>query len=110
MARERAVVMEGRDIGTVVLPAARWKYFLTATAEERAKRRMKDFEAANHKAEFDRLLADIVARDDADNAVGPIKVAQENAARAQDGIVHLDTTELTLDEVVEQIVKNVRRA
>jgi len=106
MAREQPVVMEGRDIGTVVLPDARWKYFLTASAEERARRRMKDFEAANHKAEFHRLLTDIQARDEADNAVGPIKVAY-SLALAKKGIVHFDTTGLTFEQVVEQFVREV---
>lgn len=108
MARNRPAVMEGRDITTVVLPGARWKFFVTASPEERARRRMKDFTAGGHAMDFDKLLQDIIARDASDNAVGPMKQAQE-IARAGGGITLLDTTGLTPDEVIARMVAQVRK-
>lgn len=96
--RSMDVVMEGRDIGTVIFPNAETKIFLTATAEERARRRLADFERAGTPQAFDTVLADIVERDERDSnrPVAPLKPAEDS---------HLiDATSATIDEVVERIV------
>jgi CMP/dCMP kinase len=91
------VVLDGRDIGTVVLPNADLKVFLTASSEERARRRLKDLERQGEKADFKELLEEIEARDKRDSTrdVAPLKVA--------DDAVVIDTDYLTIDEVVEKI-------
>ena len=107
MARKRPVVMEGRDITTVVLAQARWRIFLTASPEVRAERRMKDFAERGHTVSYSELLKEIIARDESDNSVGPMKEAQE-LARAGRGIYLLDTSQLTQEEVIDKIVKYVK--
>lgn len=104
------VVMEGRDITTVVLPDARWKFFLTASCEERARRRLDEMRAAGHDAEFEDILDQIRQRDEADNQVGPLKRAREIAERGDGEIRGVDTTSLTPDEVVDAIVSEVRKS
>ncbi len=106
MAAKRRVVMEGRDITTVVLPNAKWRIFLTASPEVRAKRRLNDFAQRGHTVDYDKLLCEIIARDESDNAVGPMKEAQE-LARAGKGIYLLDTSELSQQEVIDNIVQYV---
>ncbi|MDI6711757.1 MAG: (d)CMP kinase [Anaerosomatales bacterium] len=96
------IVVEGRDIGTVVFPDAEVKVYLTATPEERAARRLQDRRGAGHDAEFERVVADIRRRDEADSTrkAGPL-------ATARDAVV-VDTTGLSVDEVVERIERLVR--
>ncbi|PKQ20838.1 MAG: (d)CMP kinase [Actinobacteria bacterium HGW-Actinobacteria-6] len=91
------IVVEGRDIGTVVFPDAAVKVYLTATPEERARRRFGDREAAGHEAEIAAVAADIAHRDriDSTRAASPL-------ATADDAHV-IDTTGLTVDAVVELI-------
>ena len=108
LAKGRPVVMEGRDITTVVLKNARWKFFLTATPEVRAERRLADFTGAGHVVDYETLLAEIKDRDESDNSVGPMKVAQEIAARGDGQIELLDTTEMSADDVIECIASHVR--
>lgn len=97
------VVTEGRDIGTVVFPDASLKVFLTASPEERAKRRARQLGIAS-RAEIDRLAEELAARDRADStrAVAPLTPAQ--------GAIHLDTTGLTLDQQVDRVVALARDA
>lgn len=102
-AEKRPVVMEGRDICTVVLPRARWKFFLTASPDARAKRRHAEMLAAGRDVDLARIRADIVARDDADYLVGPMKDARD-LALAGDGIHYLDTSDMTPDEVIGAIL------
>ncbi|MBX9878306.1 MAG: (d)CMP kinase [Candidatus Obscuribacterales bacterium] len=92
------VVLDGRDIGTVVLPNADVKIFLTASSEERARRRLKDLEKSGETADFQELLAEIEARDKRDSTreVAPLKVA--------DGGIVVDTDSLTIDQVVGKIL------
>ena len=94
------VVMVGRDIGTVVLPDATLKVFLTATAEVRAARRAAEMDAPER---FDEYLAEILRRDAADSgrAVAPLRQA--------DGALVLDTGDLGVDECVEAIVARLER-
>jgi cytidylate kinase len=96
-------ILEGRDIGTVVFPDADVKFFLSASVEERAKRRLAELEASGADApSFEELKRQIADRDrgDSTRAVAPLK-------RAPDAI-DIDTTQLTLDQVVALMEKHVR--
>lgn len=93
------VVMEGRDIGTVIMPDAELKIFLTASPEKRAKRRMLELEAKGHKVDFDELVKEIKERDlkDSTRAVSPLKQAED--------AVLVDNSDINLEQTVEVIVK-----
>ncbi len=94
VAKQHNVIMDGRDIGTVVLPRATVKIFLTASAEVRAKRRMDEMLAKGQKAEFAQVLKDIQLRDhqDSTRAVAPLKQAKD--------AVLLDTSDLDIPGVI----------
>lgn len=96
------VVVEGRDIGTVVFPDAEVKVFLTASPSERALRRLKDRTGAGYQAELEEVVSDILRRDEADSTreASPL-VAAEDATP-------VDTTGLTVDEVVDVVERLVR--
>ena len=98
IARSGGVVMDGRDIGTVVLPDAEVKIFMTATAEERALRRYKENIAKGMTTSLEELTEDMKRRDhlDSTRSVSPLK-------KAEDAIV-LNSTQLESDEVVKQIL------
>ena len=98
VARENNVIMDGRDIGTVVLPNADLKIFLTASAEVRAARRMKDFEEKGITEAYSQVLAEIQQRDyqDMHRAVAPLKQARD--------AVLLDTSDLDIPGVVSRIM------
>lgn len=102
IAKKTNCLMDGRDIGTVVLPDAQVKIFLTASAEERARRRCKELEEKGIAADYQNVLAEINERDynDSHRAIAPLKAA--------DDAVLLDTTTLNLDEVVAKIVEIVK--
>ena len=97
MARTQSVVMDGRDIGTVVLPDAGLKIFLTASAEARAKRRLLELQEKDPAADYDAVLADIIARDEADmtRATAPLRQAED--------AVLVDTTELGLQQSIDTL-------
>ncbi len=103
MARENSVIMDGRDIGTVVLPDAEVKIFLTASAEARARRRLLELEQKGMKQSFDEVLRDIKYRDEQDShrAAAPLKKAEDAIA--------VDTSELSFDESLELVVKIIRQ-
>ena len=103
MARENNVIMDGRDIGTVVLPDAEVKIFLTASAEARARRRLLELEQKGMKQSFDEVLRDIEYRDEQDShrTAAPLK-------KAEDAIV-VDTSELSFAESLELVVKTIQR-
>ena len=96
------LVADGRDMGTVVFPEASLKVYLTASAEERAKRRQDQLQRKGIDASFDRLLADILARDERDmnRDVAPLKPAED--------AVIIDSTRLNIQEVFNSIIQNVR--
>jgi cytidylate kinase len=96
------LVMEGRDIGTVVFPDTPFKFFLEADPEERARRRQKDLAAENCVPELNQIKTSLLRRDalDSGRATAPL-------ARAA-GVRVIDTTHLTIDAVVAQIVGKVR--
>ena len=99
IAAENNVIMDGRDIGTVVLPNADVKIFLTASAEERANRRFKELSEKPNCPCYEEILSDIIERDrqDMTREVSPLKQAED--------AVLVDTTELDLEQSAEAIVK-----
>lgn len=99
IAKENNIIMDGRDIGTVVLPNADVKVFLTATAEERANRRFKELSEKGDSSTYDEVLRDIIQRDynDTHREIAPLKKA--------DDAVEVDSTHLSLEESVEEIYK-----
>ena len=103
MARENSVIMDGRDIGTAVLPDAEVKIFLTASAEARARRRLLELEQKGMKQSFDEVLRDIEYRDEQDShrAAAPLKKAEDAIA--------VDTSELDFDESLELVVKTIQQ-
>lgn len=102
IAAEQSVVMEGRDITFRVLPKATLKIYLTATAEERAKRRHKELLMRGEDVTYEAVLQDLKRRDDQDmgRAVDPLQVAE--------GAWVLDTTGMTIEGVVDKIVEKVK--
>lgn len=98
LARRQNVVMDGRDIGTVVLPDAQVKIFLTASVEVRALRRYMELMENDESADLEQIKAQIKERDERDmnRAISPLKQA--------DDAVLVDTSDLTIDEVVERIL------
>ena len=97
----KAVIMDGRDIGTVILPDAEVKIFLTASAEVRAKRRTDELIAKGQKANFEKILQEIQQRDyqDTHRAIAPLKMARDS--------IKVDTSDMTIEQVVETIRKIV---
>lgn len=102
MAKRYNVLMDGRDIGTVVLPGAQVKVFLTASPEERARRRCHQMEGRGEAADYEAVLQDIRQRDyqDSHREVAPLKPAPD--------AVLLDTSDNTFEESVAQLVRIVR--
>lgn len=97
------LVADGRDMGTVVFPSAEAKIFLTASAEERARRRYKQLKDKGRDVSIDRLLTDIKARDERDinRSVAPLKAAE-------DALV-LDSTQMTVEQVLDTVVEFVEK-
>lgn len=95
LAHAGPAVIEGRDIGSVVAPWAPVKIFLTASAEERARRRAGDLARAGHDVPLARLQADIEARDRRDSETTPLQPA--------DGAIVIDSTGRTIEQIVDQI-------
>lgn len=103
MAEKKSVIMDGRDIGTNVLKDAEKKFFLTASADERALRRYREFQEKGQDMPFEQVKADIVERDhnDSTRALNPL-------AKAPDA-VEIDSTSMDIDEVVEVILEQVKK-
>jgi len=101
-ARRQSVIMDGRDIGTVVLPEAEVKVFLTASAEERARRRYLELQQRGTPQEFGQLLREIEERDrnDRNRSVSPLRQARD--------AVLLDTTGLSFQESLDRLLEVVR--
>jgi cytidylate kinase len=104
MAKSPGVVVEGRDVGTVVFPDAPCKFYLDASIAERARRRARDFAARGREVDAAEVEKDLAARDwrDSGRAVAPLRRA--------DDAVYIDTTGVAFDDVVESIVEQVKRA
>lgn len=97
------VILDGRDIGTVVLPNADLKIFLTATPEERARRRLQDKKSTSSMA-YEEVLADIRRRDqyDSTRAISPLRQAED--------AVRIDSSDMAIEEVVERIIEEWHHA
>ena len=104
VAREYSVIMDGRDIGTVVLPNADVKIYLTASAEVRAKRRFLELEQKNTPTTYEEVLEEMIRRDlrDTQRAVAPLRQAED--------AVLLDTSEMNLEESIQAVISLVREA
>lgn len=104
MGMEGGIVMDGRDIGTVVFPAAQCKIFLTASVEERALRRGKELAAKGEAVNYEQLRTAIARRDkeDSERAVSPLRQAED--------AIYLDTTEMDITQVTEEILRLVNLA
>lgn len=102
IAGEQPVIMDGRDIGTHVLPLSKFKFFLNATVEERAKRRLKELEAKGGKHNYQEVKDAIVKRDqlDSEREHAPLKQAED--------AVLIDTTCLDIDEVIMKIISLIK--
>ena len=103
IAEEQSVIMDGRDIGTVVLKDADIKIFLTATVEERARRRLKDLSGDGYEIDINILIEEIRRRDEIDSTRlhSPLKKAED--------AIEIDTSSMTIEEVVETIEDLIRR-
>lgn len=101
-AQKYNVIMDGRDIGTVVLPDAQVKIFLTASDEERANRRFKELKEKGSNVTYEEVLADMRERDynDSHRAIAPLKPASDS--------VIADTTGLTIEESIELLMKIIK--
>ena len=102
MGARKSVIMDGRDIGTNVFRDAEYKIFLTASAEERAERRFEELTAKGQEVRFDEVLRDIEKRDhdDMTRALNPLRKAED--------AVEVDTTGLSIDEVIERVLKEIK--
>lgn len=102
MAKSHNVIMDGRDIGTVVLPDAKVKIFLTASPEARATRRYKELCEKGMDVKYEDILSDVIERDynDSHRETAPLKPAE--------GCVMVDTTELDFEQSVERIITVIK--
>lgn len=102
LARENNVLMDGRDIGTVVLPDATLKFFVTASVEERASRRFKELCEKGMDVKYDDIYKDIQTRDynDSHREIAPLKPAEDS--------IMFDTTGNTLEESIEKLLKMIK--
>lgn len=102
LARRQSVIMDGRDIGTVILPNAKVKIFLTASPEKRAARRCAELREKGQDVTVEGILADMERRDalDASRAVAPLKQAED--------AVLVDTSDLTLEQSIEAVLTVIR--
>ncbi len=102
MAKKNNVVMDGRDIGTNILPDAQVKIYLTASSKERANRRYKELIEKGMEADLEKIEADIIDRDNRDmnREIAPLKQAEDAE--------YLDSSDMTIDQVVEHIISKVK--
>ena len=103
MAKKCSVIMDGRDIGTVILPDAEVKIFLTASPEARARRRWLELQQKGENVTLDEVLADMIQRDrdDTTRAAAPLRQAED--------AVLVDTSELTLEQSMDAVEAVIRR-
>lgn len=102
MAKSQNVIMDGRDIGTVVLPDAQVKIFLTASPEVRAERRYKELVEKGMNVNYDDILKDVIERDynDTHRETAPLKPAE--------GCIMVDTTDIDFEQSVEKIISVIK--
>lgn len=105
LSKTKNVIMDGRDIGTVVLPNAKFKFFITASLEERAKRRYKELiNKGQTEITYNQILAEIKKRDQIDSTrkISPLKKSIDS--------YEIDTTNLTISESIEKIIGIIKEA
>lgn len=102
IAAGQPIVMDGRDIGTVVLPDAPYKFFIVASAQERAKRRYEEQLSKGLSVSYESILKDMELRDhlDSTRAISPLKAA--------DDAIHIDTSDLSIEGVVDRVLSYVK--
>lgn len=102
IAKNKDVIMEGRDIGTVVFPNADVKIYLDATPEERAKRRVKQNEEKGIETSYEEVLQNILDRDKRDSSrkIAPLKQAED--------AIYIDSSNMTIEEVIEKIINIIQ--
>lgn len=103
MGQTKSIIMDGRDIGTNVLTDAEFKFFMTASAEERADRRYKELIEKGQQVQYDQILEDIKQRDhnDMTRTLNPLRKAED--------AIELDTTGMSIDDVTESILREVTK-
>ena len=103
MGAKKSVIMDGRDIGTDVFPNARYKFFITATAEERAKRRYRELMEKGENVSYEETLESIIQRDynDSHREVSPLRKAEDAE--------EVDTTDMTIDDVISYICDKIEK-
>lgn len=103
MSNKFDIIMDGRDIGTVVLKDSKFKFFLTATPEARAERRYKELKNRGLDVDYSKILEEIIQRDylDSNRDIDPLKKAED--------AIEVDTTGLTISEVTEKINLSIKR-
>lgn len=103
MGREKSVIMDGRDIGTVVFPDAEYKFFIVASAQIRAERRYKELVEKGQQVTLEQVLSDMLERDhnDSTREVTPLRKA--------DDALEVDTSHMTIEEVTEFICKEIEK-
>ena len=103
VAKKHNVIMDGRDIGTVVLPKATVKIFLTASAEVRAKRRTDELTAKGQKADYNKVLKEIQQRDyqDTHREIAPLKLARDS--------IKVDTSDMDIEQVIATIKEIIQK-
>ncbi|MBT3392920.1 MAG: (d)CMP kinase [Elusimicrobiaceae bacterium] len=103
LCKKKNIVMEGRDIGTVVCPEAEVKIFLDASAEERAKRRFKQLKEDGKSADFEKILESVCARDrrDTQRTVAPLRQAED--------CIYIDTTNINLEQVEQKVLEIIEK-
>lgn len=104
LAENHSVIMDGRDIGTYVLPDAEVKIFLTASVEERAKRRFMQLKENGETEDIEKIKKDIAYRDknDSERKFAPLRQAED--------AIYIDTSDMTMQKVIEKIYKIIREA
>lgn len=100
LAKKYDIIIEGRDIGTIILPNAQFKFFITATAETRAKRRLNQLSLS--ESEYQNVLAEIKERDkrDTERKIAPLKVAEDAH--------YIDNSELTVEETIKKVLNIIK--
>jgi len=103
IAKKGGVIMDGRDIGTVVLPNADYKFFMTASQDERARRRFLELELAGEKTDIETVKKNLISRDkiDSEREVSPLKQA--------DDAILIDNTNINREETIELILSYIKK-
>ena len=103
MVGKLGLIMDGRDIGTVVFPDADYKFFLTASVDERAKRRTLEMESMGMKVDFDEVKQNLIERDriDSEREISPLKQA--------DDAILIDNTELNKEQTIALILSYIQK-